>query len=229
MKALSIFTDAPAPRVYQGQRVLTLRDIDGLHSRPEGTARRNFFENKGWFEEGVDYFALSKNNQMHDLRTLEKAVENGVFEASSEIRTNEEEAALGLKIPNRGILVFTLTGYLMLVKSFTDEKSWQVQRELVRGYFAGVKQGMTFQGTEVATVQAYCLATGENPSTVQDWLRRHYPTLPLGQVMYLEGRHLQMFRQENPEFRSFASALWVMTRAGAELLQRRSRKPPRIE
>ena len=229
MKALSIFTNAPAPRVYQGQRVLTLRDIDGLHGRPEGTARRNFFENKERLEEGIDYFPLSRKKLTYDLRTLGEAVENGAFEASSEIRTNEEEAALGLNIPNRGILVFTLTGYLMLVKSFTDEKSWQVQRELVRGYFAGVKQGMTFQGTEVATVQTYCLTTGENPSTVQDWFRRHYPTLPLGQVMYLEGRHLEMFRQENPGWKSTARSLWVMTRAGAELLQRRSRKHPRIE
>jgi hypothetical protein len=32
-------------------------------------------------------------------------------------------------------LFFTESGYLMLVKSLTDDLSWQVQRELVNGYF----------------------------------------------------------------------------------------------
>ena len=31
--------------------------------------------------------------------------------------------------------LFTVTGYLMLVKSFTDDLSWRVERELVNSYF----------------------------------------------------------------------------------------------
>lgn len=34
-------------------------------------------------------------------------------------------------------LYFTESGYLMLVKSLTDDLSWAVQRELVNGYFRG--------------------------------------------------------------------------------------------
>ncbi|OAD19482.1 toxin-antitoxin system, toxin component, Bro family [Candidatus Thiomargarita nelsonii] len=34
------------------------------------------------------------------------------------------------------ITLITETGYLMLVKSFTDDLAWQVQRELVNKYFA---------------------------------------------------------------------------------------------
>ena len=31
---------------FKGQRVVTLKDIDLVHERPEGTARRNFNANK---------------------------------------------------------------------------------------------------------------------------------------------------------------------------------------
>lgn len=34
---------------YKGQRVITFRDIDRVHERPEGTARRNFNANRKYF------------------------------------------------------------------------------------------------------------------------------------------------------------------------------------
>ncbi len=93
---------------YKGQRVVTFKDIDMVHERPEGTADRNFRENKDKFIKNEDYFYLVKSQ-------------------NNEIR--------GLEIPNRGITVVTEQGYLMLVKSFTDDLAWKVQRELVNGYF----------------------------------------------------------------------------------------------
>ena len=42
---------------YQGQRVITFKDIDKVHERPEGTARKAFNRNK-------DYFILAKDNPM---------------------------------------------------------------------------------------------------------------------------------------------------------------------
>ena len=74
-----------------------------MHERPEGTARKRFNNNKRHFIEGEDYFNLSVNDSL-----------------VSEKRT--------LEIPNRGLTVFTESGYLMLVKSFTDDLPWQVQR-----------------------------------------------------------------------------------------------------
>lgn len=41
---------------YCGQRVVTLKEIDTVHSRPEGTARKRFNDNKKHFIEGADYF-----------------------------------------------------------------------------------------------------------------------------------------------------------------------------
>lgn len=92
---------------YKGQRVVTFKDIDEVHQRPEGTARRNFNENKHRFIEGIDYFVRNS------------------YEAKEEF---------GITAPN-GLVLITESGYLMLVKSFTDDLSWQVQRQLVNTYF----------------------------------------------------------------------------------------------
>ncbi len=96
---------------YKGQRVVTFRDIDTVHNRPEGTARKRFNDNKKHFIEGEDYFKV----------------------CSSEIRTNKI-MDISPKI-QRDIILLTESGYLMLVKSFTDELAWNVQRQLVKTYF----------------------------------------------------------------------------------------------
>lgn len=93
---------------YNGQRVVTFKDIDTVHERPDGTADRNFRENKDKFILGEDYFCLTKSQ-------------------NNEIR--------GLEIPNRGITLITEQGYLMLVKSLADDLAWEVQRKLVKSYF----------------------------------------------------------------------------------------------
>lgn len=41
---------------FNGQRVVTFKDIDAAHERPEGTARKRFNDNKKRFVEGEDYF-----------------------------------------------------------------------------------------------------------------------------------------------------------------------------
>lgn len=96
---------------YQQQRVVTLKEIDNIHNRVEGTARRNFFNNKNHFIEGEDYFAVTRD----DIKVYE------IFHPLDP-RINE-------------LILITKTGYLMLVKSFNDDLAWQIQRELVNKYF----------------------------------------------------------------------------------------------
>lgn len=97
---------------YNGQRVVTLKDIDTVHERPEGTARKRFNDNKKRFVENEDFIEVVE---------------------PSEIRT------LGLERPQGGVpekvILITEQGYLMLVKSFTDDLAWKVQRQLVNTYF----------------------------------------------------------------------------------------------
>lgn len=49
-------------REYDGERVVTFKDIDMVHGNKSGTARRNFGRNKKHFIEGEDYFSLIKEN-----------------------------------------------------------------------------------------------------------------------------------------------------------------------
>lgn len=52
---------------YQGKRVVTLRDIDTVHNRPQGTARKRFNDNKGHFIEGEDYYKLANGPKVGHL------------------------------------------------------------------------------------------------------------------------------------------------------------------
>ncbi|MCG3622593.1 ORF6N domain-containing protein [Clostridioides difficile] len=45
---------------FKGKRVVTFKEIDFVHERAEGTAKRNFSENKKYFIENIDYF-IAKN------------------------------------------------------------------------------------------------------------------------------------------------------------------------
>lgn len=110
---------------HQGKRVVTLAMIDQVHQRPAGTAKRNFHENRRRFEEGKHYFMVPRAG-------------------ADEFRT------LGIEVPNRGLTVLTERGYLMLVKSFTDELSWQVQDMLVDGYFEGQRRSLPPANSRIA-------------------------------------------------------------------------------
>ena len=53
-------------------RVVTFKDIDMLHERVEGTAKRNFNENKKHLIENVDYFLVKPADvQKYEIRTSE--------------------------------------------------------------------------------------------------------------------------------------------------------------
>lgn len=54
-------------KMYQNQRVVTFKDIDTVHERPEGTARKRFNDNKKHFIEGEDFYTL---DQPSEIRTL---------------------------------------------------------------------------------------------------------------------------------------------------------------
>ena len=51
-------------REYNGQRVVTFKDIDNAHGNKPGTARRNFNRNKKHFINGEDYFSLTRGNSI---------------------------------------------------------------------------------------------------------------------------------------------------------------------
>jgi len=108
MTAIERLKAVPLERL--GQRVITLGMMDEVHGRPRGTAKRAFREHKEKLVEGRHYFPI----------------------ASGELRTGN--------VPNPGNPstlqpLLTERGYLVLVKTFRDDLAWQVQEELVEGYF----------------------------------------------------------------------------------------------
>lgn len=97
---------------FNNQRVVTFKEIDRVHERVEGTAGRNFRENKKHFIKDEDYFYLEGK----ELSTIKQT--------TNFVGSNARE-----------LILLTETGYLMLVKSFTDDLAWKVQRQLVNSYF----------------------------------------------------------------------------------------------
>lgn len=100
----------PSVKVWNGQPVVTFKDIDEVHDRTKGTARQNFSRNKKHFIENEDYYIVTRKQ----LNESNCHIEN---------------------IPPRGLTLITESGYLLIVKSFTDDKSWEVQKQLVKSYF----------------------------------------------------------------------------------------------
>lgn len=101
-------------KMWNGQRVVTLADIDTVHGRPDGTAKKNFQNNRKHFIENEDYFELTRQ------------------ELWEKISPNSEPLKGNPKIKT---YLFTESGYLMVAKSFTDDLAWKVQRQLVNSYF----------------------------------------------------------------------------------------------
>lgn len=208
---------------YNGQPVVTFRDIDAIHQKPEGSARKRFHDNRRHFIEGVDYFRVTAG-QLSEIQTV------------------------GIQ-SNNGGYIFTQTGYLMIVKSFTDDLSWAIQRELVNGYFAARRAGLTFMGTPVIPLAEAAKALGIPLRTARRRIeegalggrpegrpaaagsagdRPAYPrriedagraTFGMGDALLLEGRNLARFKAENAHAHITASALWIVTRSGFEKLK----------
>lgn len=142
--------DIPKIKIWNDQRVVTFRDIDEVHQRPEGTAKKAFSRNRKRFIRGVDYFIVTRSE-------IQKSVKDTLEYFGD--------------IPNRGITVLTETGYLMVVKPFTDDLSWKVQRRLVSSYFnCGKLQNEAINRSDVPQPNE-----GHYPSLANTWMKDHEP------------------------------------------------------
>ena len=123
MNLVEINNVAIGIKEYEGKRVITFKDIDRVHERPDGTARKAFNRNKKRFIEGEDYFMIMRNTPMSVSWTL--------------------------NIPPKGLTLITESGYLMISKVFDDDIAWDVQRKLVNSYFR-VKESVPQDPTIIA-------------------------------------------------------------------------------
>lgn len=98
---------------YKKERVITAWDIAKVHNREVKRINEIFKNNIDKFILKEDYFFLTPNEFSGSFKTAQDFIPNNVKE----------------------IPLFTESGYLMLVKTFTDDLSWDIQRQLVKGYF----------------------------------------------------------------------------------------------
>lgn len=98
---------------YENQRVVTAWDIAKVHNREVREVNQQFNRNKEKLIEGEDYFSLTPIEFSKSQIVIQEFIPNSVKE----------------------IILFSESGYLMLVKTFTDDLSWDIQRQLVKGYF----------------------------------------------------------------------------------------------
>ena len=166
---------------YKGVPVVTFGDIDEVHQRPEGTAKRNFSRNHDRFIAGVDFIKVCAD----EFRRL-------IGSNDSRYKTD--------------ITLITESGYLMLCKSFTDDLSWTVQRELVNSYFRHNQlvspmpyykyKQKTLNGIPVATLEDIANVYSIPQYKAKQFLETHC-TMP-DDYTKLKGRDdIYMFSKEN--------------------------------
>lgn len=206
MNAVTINNYPVTVKEYKGQRVITFKDIDSVHGRAEGTASRNFRENKNRFIDGKDYFRRNSS------------------EAKKEYNYNA---------PN-GLILITESGYLMLVKSLTDDTAWAVQRQLVDTYFKAKTPyalsekrqeenryeyfEKTYDGEVVVTAEDIAQATGLSVSSVRYYIKAR---LKKGVEYYhLKREAMAAYKIENPRVSRVANDAIVINRKGFITLMR---------
>lgn len=93
---------------YNGERVVTFQQIADVHGVRVEHIRNNYSRNAKRFIEGEDTYIIDYSKKSY-------------FDA--------------FEVPPRGLRVFTESGYLLLVKTLTDDTAWEVQRKLIKEYF----------------------------------------------------------------------------------------------
>ena len=114
------------PMFYQKRPVVTLPQVDEFHGRPTGTAKRNFRANRKHFIQDRDFFEVP-------YEEYSKLFDPTKFVGSKTIDgTKFVPSKGGSRVP---MIFLSETGYLMVVKSLTDEKAWAIHRAMVETYF----------------------------------------------------------------------------------------------
>lgn len=132
---------------YEGLRVVTAWDIAKVHGREVKRINEQFNRNKEKMIENEDFFIIKRNEIPKSL----SATLMDLWEFAPSM--NE-------------MVLFTESGYMMLVKTFTDDLSWDIQRQLVKTYFRFKETQKTMTLPQQLLAQAQCLVEMDNRITV---------------------------------------------------------------
>lgn len=112
-KLITIENNTIFEKYYCSKKVLTGWDIAKIHSFEIKKVMDNFRNNVNNFIEYEDYFVLT----------------------SEEFKNLYPEEGITISNRMKEIILFTFTGYLLISRTFNDEKSWNQQRILIKSYF----------------------------------------------------------------------------------------------
>ena len=145
-----------------------------------------------------------------------------------------EKRTLGFEVPNRGLTLITESGYLMLVKSFTDDLAWDVQRQLVNLYFrvqsqtaiVPVENDMpvlpsrlvvrTYKGKKVVTLVDLAYYFGVTTDSIRYYAHTYFEKDT--DYYCLQGYDLLEFKSQNMGAGRFSKHLYVFTQSGVKKL-----------
>ena len=141
--------------IWENSPVLTFQMIDQAHARNSETARYRFRDNKARFTEGKHYHRIP-------------------YAQAAELRP------YGVEVSPRGLTLITKRGYLLLVKSFTDDLAWEVQEQLVDYYFEGQGEPSSSQEPTITAKQLQAI----RDEMVNCTRYLHHRSASLAQTLY---------------------------------------------
>ena len=116
---------------YKDEYVLTPWDISKIHQREVREVNQNFKNLRNKMIKDEDYYIVHKSKLSESKILIQDYIPNNVKE----------------------IMLFTESGYLLLTKSFNDDFSWEIQRELIKNYFKLKKLKNALENGEIEIVQ----------------------------------------------------------------------------
>mgnify|MGYP000885387223 FL=1 len=130
---------------YNGEIILTVYDIAYLHERDVKRINENFRHNIDKFVEKEDYYIINKNS-INDRKIFGKRF-----------------------IPNniKQLLIFNKSGYLLLTKTFQDDFSWKIEKELLKKYFN--QNIITDITEEIEFIKTTVYEKNDNPTELQKY------------------------------------------------------------
>lgn len=118
---------------YKGEYVLTPWDISKIHQREVREVNQNFKNLRNKMIKDEDYYIIHKSKLSESKILIQDYIPNNVKE----------------------IMMFTESGYLFLTKSFNDDFSWEIQRELIKNYFKLKKLKNALENGEIEIVPKF--------------------------------------------------------------------------
>lgn len=133
---------------YNGEIILTAYDIADLHERDVKRINENFKHNIDKFVEKEDYYIINKNS-INDRKIFgQRFIPNNI----------------------KQLLIFNKSGYLLLAKTFQDDFSWKIEKELLKKYFnQDVITDMTESTEEIKFIKTTVYENNNNPTELQKY------------------------------------------------------------